>query len=328
MQQPWTSESILTLARGFMEPRILLTAVELDLFTLLAVEPRSVNEIAEKTGAQKRALTILLDALSAMGLLIKQEDTYVTEPSAVLWLDSKSPETTVPMILHANNLWERWGKLSDTVRPDRPHEQESDLSLASFIGAMHVVGAPQAAKIVMAVQPGMARKLLDIGGASGTYTIAFLKVSSQLQATLFDRVEVVEMARERLQIEGLSDRVTLVGGDFYQDSFPPGHDLAFLSAIIHQNSPEQNLDLYQKIYKALIPGGRLVIRDHVLSPDRLSPRSGALFAINMLVGTAGGNSYTFEDITEGLTKAGYERIRLIQPDQRMDGLVEAFRPED
>jgi predicted O-methyltransferase YrrM len=328
VQQSWTSESILNLARGFMEPRVLLTAVELDLFSLLASGSLSVDDIALKTGAQKRPLTILLDALSAMGLLLKQEDTYMTEPSAALWLDSRNPGTTVPMILHANNLWERWGKLSETVRPDHPQELEADRSLASFIGAMHVIGAPQAAKIVMAIQPGTARKLLDIGGASGTYTIAFLKISSHLQATLFDRVEVVEMARERLQTEGLSDRVTLIGGDFYQDPFPPGHDLAFLSAIIHQNSPEQNLDLYQKIYNALIPGGRLVIRDHVLSPDRLSPRSGALFAINMLVGTEGGNSYTFEDIAEGLTEAGFERIRLIQPDQRMDGLVEAFRPEN
>ena len=120
--------------------------------------------------------------------------------------------------------------------------------------------------------------------------------------------------------------MTLVAGDFYQDAFPPGHDLAFVSAIIHQNTPEENVGLFGKVLAALAPGGRIVVRDHVLSPDRTQPKVGALFAINMLVARNGGNSYTLDEISHALAAAGFERIRLLNPDSHMDGLVEAFKP--
>lgn len=326
MHEIWTSEALLTLARGFWEPRVLLTAAELDLFSLLSDEALTVEKIANRIGAEVRPLAILLDALSAMALLVKQDGTYRVERAVAPLLDSRREGNLLPMVLHANNLWDRWGTLSSTVCKKRQESADQDEWLTSFIGAMHVVGAPQADRIVALVQPGQARSLLDIGGASGTYTLAFLKHSPGLRATLFDRPPVVELARKRIRQAGFLERVTLAGGDFYQDPLPLGHDLAFLSAIIHQNSPEENLSLYRKVYEALLPGGRLIIRDHVLSPDRTAPRSGALFAINMLVGTAGGNSYTFEEIKGGLLAAGFERVTLMQPDQRMDGMVEAFKP--
>jgi len=120
--------------------------------------------------------------------------------------------------------------------------------------------------------------------------------------------------------------VILVPGDFYRDELPPGHDLAFLSAIIHQNSPEQNLDLFSKVFRSLDPAGRIVIRDHVMSEDRTYPKDGAIFAVNMLLGTAGGNTYTFEEIKKGLQEAGFSSVRLLQKGEHMDGLVEAFKP--
>jgi O-methyltransferase involved in polyketide biosynthesis len=147
-----------------------------------------------------------------------------------------------------------------------------------------------------------------------------------MRATLFDRPEVVEMARKRLGQEGILHRVTLVPGDFYHDELPHGHDLAFLSAIIHQNSPEQNLNLFSKVFRSLGPGGRIVIRDHVMAPDRTSPKEGAIFAVNMLLGTAGGSTYTYDEIKDGLTQAGFIGVRLLQAGQQMDALVEAFKP--
>jgi hypothetical protein len=134
------------------------------------------------------------------------------------------------------------------------------------------------------------------------------------------------MARELLEKAGILHRVTLVPGDFYRNEFPPGHDLAFVSAIIHQNSPEQNLDLFEKGFRALVRGGRIVVRDHVMESDRTRPKDGAIFAVNMLVGTTGGNTYTYDDINDCLTKAGFIRIRLLRSGEHMDGLVEAFKP--
>ena len=146
-----------------------------------------------------------------------------------------------------------------------------------------------------------------------------------MRATLFDLPSVIQMAQRRLADTDLLDRITFVAGDYHKDELPAGHDLALLSAIIHQNSPEQNIELYGKMYRALQPGGRLVIRDHVMSSDHTQPASGALFAVNMLVGTPGGSTYSFEEIKASLESAGFIKINLIQPDEQMTGLVEGFR---
>jgi len=325
------SEDILKLARSFMESRILLTGAELNLFTLLAHRTLTDVEIAEYTNTALRPLTILLDALAAAGLLVKENNCYRCEPPAASFLVEEASGTVLPMVLHMAHLWHRWSELTDLLRSGRHAENQSDHfdeteELKAFIGAMHVVAKGRAEEIAAAVHPEAAEALLDVGGASGTYTIAFLRANRRMRATLFDRSEVMQMARERLGQEGLLNRVTLVTGDFYRDEFPPGHDLAWLSAIIHQNSPDQNLDLYRKVFRSLIPGGRIVIRDHVMKSDRTRPLEGAVFAVNMLVATDGGGTYTFDEIRDGLTQAGFSRVRLFRRGEHMDALVEAFKP--
>ena len=322
----WSQEQLLTLARAFQECRLLLTGAELDLFTLLAPAPLPAADIATRLHANVPALTVLLDALAAMGLLVKRDGAYQSEPSASELLARGRPGSVLPMVLHSANLWTRWGELTNVVAGPPPVQTDKQEALRAFIGAMHVIAEPRTAGTVELVDPGLARKLLDVGGASGTYTMAFLAASPELRATLFDRPPVIEMARQRLDAAGLLDRVNLVPGDFYADPLPGGHDLVFVSAIIHQNSPAQNVALFRKAFAALDPGGRIVIRDHVLSDDRTSPKAGAMFAVNMLVARNGGNSYTFAEIQSALAEAGFVDARLIHPDTRMDGLVEAFKP--
>lgn len=322
-------QQILSLSRNFMECRVLLTGAELDIFTQLA-EPASSGDLANKQGWHERPLTVVLDALAAMGLLIKKEEQYRTDPDILPLLDAASPRSVLPMIKHAATIWMKWSNLtrivSETGGVDNTPARFDGEDQKAFIEAMHVVGRQHAPAIVQAVHPGPARRLLDVGGGSGTYAIAFLEASPQMSATIFDFSDVVDMARTRIAEAGLADRVTFMPGDFYTDPLPTGHDLALLSAIIHQNSPEQNQALYKKIWTALVPGGRLVIRDHVMEKDKAAPKSGALFAINMLVGTPGGGTYTFEEIKAGLVGAGFEGIRQIQQEDHMMGLVEAYRP--
>lgn len=325
------ADAILALARNFMECRVLLSAAELDLFTLLAAGPLTAGAVARQRRGDERALTMLLDALAAMGLLAKHDGRYHCEPPVATLLSAESPQSVLPMVLHSAALWPSWSELTGIARGDaaaraRAHAPSSEANQKAFIGAMHVVAGPRAPAIVAAIGPGTARALLDIGGASGTYTLEFLRAAPEMHATLFDLPDVVELARARIGSAGLLDRVELVAGDFYCDELPGGHDLALLSAIIHQNSRAQNVDLYSKIRRALVPGGRLVIRDHVMSPDRTVPRDGAVFAINMLVRTAGGSTYTFDEIRDDLIQAGFEPVRLIQDGPGMVGLVEAFRP--
>jgi predicted O-methyltransferase YrrM len=324
-------EFILGLAHKFTESRILLTGAELDLFTLLTPAPLPAEEVAAKAGADLRAITILLDALTALGFLAKQEGKYLCPPWVSSFLSAKAPNSIMPMILHMTHLWERWSGLTGVVRGAKPQKRppsssQDENEIRAFIGAMHAIAAPLAPRIVAAVNPGQSRHLLDVGGASGTYTLAFLRALPEMRATLFDRPAVIEMARERMSEAGVLDRTRLVSGDFYVDEFPTGHDLAFVSAIIHQNSPEQNLDLFRKVWRALVPGGRIVIRDHVMSSDRTRPKDGAVFAVNMLVGTSGGNTYSYDEIQDGLTHAGFTRVRLLQSGEHMDGLVEGFKP--
>jgi len=330
MNTPSNPREILALSRNFMECRLLLTGAEMDIFTRLA-EPASSVDLAEKHGWHERPLTVLLDALTAMGLLIKKDGLYRTDPGLLPFLRSDSPRTVLPMIRHAATIWQYWSNLTRIVTETGGVEGDGTLfeepeEKKAFIGAMHVVGSQHAPKIVQAVNPGSALRLIDVGGGSGTYTIAFLESSPEMSATLFDLPDIVSMGRARITDAGLMDRVTLVAGNFYTDDLPGGHDLALVSAIIHMNSPEQNVDLYKKIFDALVPGGRIVIRDHVMKPDRAIPKAGALFAVNMLVGTPGGGTYTYDEIKTGLTAAGFENVNLIRESEIMMGLVEAYRP--
>ena len=316
--------------RGFMESRIVLTAAELDLFTLLSDAPMTAGEVCASIGGNLRAATILLDALAALGWLIKTDGWYRAEASAVQLLAQGSDETIRPIILHYANMWRRWSRLTDIVK-GAPSEEPTVATrtpeqFRAFIEGMHVLARKRAPAVTAQISLEGVRSLLDVGGASGTYTIEFLRSSPDLRATIFDLPNVIEMARERLTAEGLADRVSLVGGDFLKDAIPGQHDLAFLSAIVHQNSPDENVRLYRSCFNAMVSGGRIIIRDHLMSADRTSPRAGAVFAVNMLCGTSGGNSYTFDEIAAGLMQVGFVEPRILNEDNVMDGLVEARKP--
>jgi predicted O-methyltransferase YrrM len=324
---------LLGLARNFMESRILLTAAEMDLFTLLAPAPLSVQEIAEKKKASPRSLAVLLDALAGMNLLAKEAGKYQCPAPVSRFLSRDAPESVLPMVLHMVNLWGRWSELTKVVRglevrtePISSSASRDEHELRAFIGAMDVVANTFAPRVVAAVGPAACRALLDVGGALGTYTLAFLEAVPEMRATLFDRPEVIEMTRKHLRDAGVLGRVTLAPGDFYANELPGGHDLAFVSAIIHQNGPDQNVELFSKVFRALISGGRIVIRDHIMAPDRTSPKDGAIFAVNMLLVTPAGGTYTYDQVREALSKAGFVRVRLLQAGEHMDGLVEAFKP--
>ena len=324
----WSGDKLLATAWGYRESRILMTAAELDVFTMLADAPRSAGDLANTLNLKPRGITILLDALTAMELLTKDGDQYHCPESMASLLSSHAPGTRLPMILHAANQWYKWSDLTGvilgTLEPGRHKSTPS--SLRAFIEAMDVVARPLAVRVAEAVNPGDARRFLDVGGGPGTYTVALLEASDELQATLFDRPDVLKIASQRITASGMLERVELVGGDFYTDELPPDHDLALLSAIIHQNSREQNVALYRKVLAALVPGGRLIVRDHVMQPNRVEPTTGALFAVNMLASTEGGNCYTFDEIHEDLVEAGFTRISRILAGEAMDDLIEAYRP--
>jgi predicted O-methyltransferase YrrM len=321
-------EAILDLSRKFVESRIFLTAAELDIFSLLSKHPMSAQEIADKIQVTLRGITILLDALVPMELLKKKDDKYYCPAEVATLLSKDSPTSIRPMVMLSVGGWKRWSDLTEIVQHGLQRVGPSVFESSeqeTFILAMRTIAYRLAPGIVAAIRPIGAKKLLDIGGGSGSYAQAFLETYPDMKATLFDLPSVIKIAQKVLDDTDLIDRITFVPGDYYKDELPTGHDLALLSAIIHQNSPEQNIELYRKIYRALEPGGRLIIRDHIMSPDHTQPIRGAFFAVNMLIVTPEGRTYSFEEIKASLESAGFTKINLIQPDGQMDGLVEGFK---
>jgi len=318
--------------RHFMENRVVFTAVELGIFDFIEQMPSEplAEDFSRELQVDLRAVTRLLDCLVALEFLDKtSEGRYrLTEKGA--FLTSTHPYSILPMVQHQCLLWKNWSHLTDAVRhgfnPHRESVMSSEESKRAFIQAMHVVARSLARSIVAGYDASWAKKLLDIGCASGTYTVAFLSAYPNMKAVLFDLPDVMPFAEERIKKEGFSNRVSFVAGDFYKDELPTGCDLALLSAIIHQNSAEENIELFKKVYRALEPGGRILIRDHVMSEDRTWPPAGTLFALNMLVVTPGGDTYTFSELSEFLKEAGFENARLVRSGPKMDCLVEAHKP--
>lgn len=314
---------------AFWKSRVIMTGCDLDIFTHLDRRPRTAKELSQELGLDEFASERLLNSLAATGFLEKKDNVFhLTEMG--IPLSSLGSGSILPMVLHFSDVWSLWHHLTDVVkegrRPKSVEHTGDSRSQESFVGAMDVIGRDLSVEIARSVDVHRFKRLLDIGGASGTYTVAFLNENRQLTAILFDLEPVVEIARKRLLADGLLDRVTLSPGDFYKDELPTGCDLALLSAIIHQNSPSQNIDLFKKIHRAMASGGSLIIRDHIMDETRTAPPTGALFALNMLVATPGGDTYTFDDLRTALEQSGFIDVRLIRQGEIMDGLVEARKP--
>ncbi len=330
MNRSWTAEDVLEMARGFQPACVLAAAVDLDVFGVLRAGPLTAGATAEAMRTDPRATTVLLDALTAMELLNKQAGRYSVPPEVADLLTDAGAHSVVNMARHQANCLRRWVQLPQVVQTGKPAERTASIrgeaaDEAAFIGAMHNVSGPLVEKVIEALQPLRFDRLLDIGGASGTWTIAFLRAAPQAKATLFDLPGVIPMARRRLTEAALADRVTLVPGDFYADPLPGGCDLAWISAIVHQNSREQNRELFAKVRAALTPGGTVLIRDIVMDDSHVHPAVGALFAINMLVSTPLGGTYTFNELREDLEASGFGEATLLRRGEGMDSIVRATK---
>ena len=324
-----TPANMISDVRSFMKSRVILTAAELDLFTALDQNSISAKDLSAMLKLNERATTRLLDCLITFELLEKQNNCYRTTEKGA-HLSSLHPHSILPFVEHSVRLWNNWNHLTLAIKEGtNPHLQPlsnktgSDEETKAFIGSMHIGARKLASKISDAYNSRPFKKLLDIGGGSGAYTIAFLQKNPQLQGIIYDLDDVIPIAKEKVREVQLQDRVSFVVGDYNKNELPGGCDLALLSAVIHQNSPEQNLNLFQKIYRALKLGGSLLIRDNVMDTTRTRPAMGALFALNMLVSTSAGDTYTFDEIKGGLEMAGFKKAEMLMTGESMDSLIEA-----
>jgi precorrin-6B methylase 2 len=331
MSKRWTPNEILAVARGYQGSCVIAAAADLDLFAPLARKPQTAAELAAQLRADARGTTVLLDALVALQLLEKRGKHYVVPDSVAASLTASGSSSVLAMAQHTANCLRRWAQLAHVVRTGRPAERTASVrgeqaDQAAFIGAMDNINAPVAAQVIADIEPLDFNHVLDVGGASGTWTIALLVAHPEATATIFDLPHVISMAEQRIDEAELTDRVRLAAGDFYVDRLPRGADLALLSAICHQNSRQQNRDLFAAVREALEPGGRILIRDVVMEESRVSPVAGALFAVNMLTATEGGGTFTFAEFRDDLDAAGFTDVAVLRRDDGMDSIVSARAP--
>lgn len=326
-----TASKVLEMARSYQAACVLAAAADLEVFNALAGKSMTAEQVAARIDADVRATIMLLHALTALELLAKQGDTYSLPAEIADVLTDQGGHCVLPMVLHQANCLRRWVQLPHLVKSGRPAERRPSIrgeaaDTASFIGAMHTISGPVADTVVAKLGPVSFTHLLDVGGASGTWTMALLRRVPAARATIFDLPDVIPMARQRLNDAGFGGRVDLAAGDFYVDPLPGGVDFVWLSAIIHQNSRDQNRTLFKKIHDALVPGGVLAIRDIVMDDDHVNPPGGALFAINMLTATEQGGTFSLKEYREDLESAGFESVELVHRDMWMDSIVRAVRP--
>ena len=329
MPRKWTAEDVLVMSRGFQCSCVLVAAAELELFDLLANESLTAGDVAGRISADQRATTVLLDALAALGLLDKQAQRYAVPAEVGALLTADGARSVLAMVQHQGNCLRRWVQLPAVVLSGAPAEARPSVrgeaaDKAAFIGAMDNISGPVADEVIQAV-PLEFEHLLDVGGGPGTWTLAFLRAVPAARATLFDLPHVIPLARQRIDAAGFGDRVALVAGDFYTDPLPAGADLAWVSAIVHQNSRSQNRALFASVFQALAPGGHIAIRDLLMDEARTSPTGGALFAINMLVATKGGGTFTFEELADDLASAGFADAAVRRRDKWMNSIVTAVK---
>lgn len=302
--------------RGFQMSRAILTAIELDLFTAIG-QKASAGEVAVRIGADPRATEMLLNSLVALDLLEKSADSYFNSALSTRYLMEGSRDDSRASLMHTVHLWDRWSTLTECIRKGTSitHKEMTDREedwTEAFIAAMHKYASARAPQVVKAVGTEGVRRVLDVGGGSGAYSIAFARANRQLRSDVFDLPNVNPLAEKYIANAGLSDQVDTKIGDFRRDEFGSGYDLVFISAICHMNSPEENISLLKKSYGSLSAGGRVVIQDFILTPDKTSPPTAALFSLNMLVGTRAGSSYSEPEYLQWLEEAGFSDPKLIR----------------
>lgn len=299
--------------RGFMPSRAILTALELDVFSAVGSGAPAAT-VAQKIHADPRSTEMLLHVLVSLKLLEKKDGVFHNTPVSARFFSEGSPDNARLALLHTANLWDRWSTLTGAVRAGTSVATRSrdSQSTVAFIAAMDRNAKERAPAIVKAVGAAGVQRMLDLGGGSGAYSIAFARALPNLKSEIMDLADVVPLTQRHIRQAGLTDRITTRVGDMLRDPFGENFNLILVSAICHMFSAEENRRLFQRAYRALARGGRFVVQDFILEPDKTAPRFATLFALNMLVETRAGSSYSEPEYTEWLRDAGFADIRHVR----------------
>jgi SAM-dependent methyltransferase len=315
-------------------PRVLIAAIELDLFTAIGTDPRTIPDLAREMKMSERGLAILCRNLAMAGLLKKQGETYRNSRLGATALNAQHPAYRGDYLRLITSHWTDWGRLPESVKTGLPldHDEPDEPDYRRrFTWAMHHRTLETAPKIAAQIDLHSARTLLDLGGGPGTYAMAFLAKNPGLHATVCDRPAALDVAKEIASTHKAGARLSYLPLDLLTEAIPGSYDVIWYSNVLHIYAPKDNQALFRRALATLNPGGRLLIQDAFLHDRKgLFPEEASLFAVSMLLFTERGNTYSAAETRAWLTEAGFERIKVLRmkkgTEDWEDGILEARSP--
>lgn len=312
-------------------PRVLIAALELNLFTAIGTDTWTIPDLARAMKVSERGLAILCRNLAMAGLLKKAGETYRNSRLSATALNAQHPAYRGDYLRLITSHWADWGRLLESVKTGLPldHDEPDDPDYRRrFTWAMHHRTLEMAPKIAAQINLRGARTLLDLGGGPGTYAMAFLAKNPQLRATVCDRPAALEVAEEIASTHRAGSRLTYLPLDLLREAIPGSYDVIWYSNVLHIYSPKENRSVFRRALAALNPGGRLLIQDAFLhGREGVCPEEASLFAVSMLLFTERGNTYTAAETKAWLTDAGFDRIKIVRmkkgAEDWEDGILEA-----
>lgn len=296
---PWLRQ-----ASSFFVSRVILTANRLRIFDHLAAPGKTAPQLSRTLQTDTRATELLLNSLVAVGLLVKSKDAYRNTAIASRYLVSGKPGYQGDILRHYSTLWDNWSGLDTVVKTGKPFRKAHDHE--AFILGMHNLALLKVKKVLDALDLRGVGRVLDLGGGPGTYAMAFARKGRE--TVLMDFPETLKIAKRLIGSTGLGRKISLLPGDFTRDDIGSGYDLVFISQIFHAYDDAACISMLKKSHQALNPGGKVVVQEFLLDDTHTAPPWGALFAINMLVNTPGGRTYTLKEMTSWVRKAGFREI--------------------
>jgi 2-hydroxy-4-(methylsulfanyl)butanoate S-methyltransferase len=296
---------------GFMASRALFAALDADVFGHLAAGPKPLEALARDTGLAAARLRPLLTACVALGLLTRGEAGYANAPASATYLVRSSPayfgdyfrfqvsRQIYPTLLHLDAALR--GERVDFYSQLRDPQEARAFTIAQHSGSLgpaHVV-----AKLV---DLAGARRLLDVAGGSGAFSIVLCERTAGLTSTIIDFPSVAAVGRGLVREHGLDARITFVEGDARDVVWPPDNDVVLMSYLLSAVSETATASLLGRAYKALRPGGRLLVHDFMVDDDHTGPPLAALWLLNAITIDADVAALTPAWLTRAVRGAGFD----------------------
>ncbi len=303
---------IFDLATGFMRAKHLFAASELGVFEALDEGPATIDALAARLKIPRRTTRIIADAVTALGLLERHGDEYRNTKLAQAYLSGRGPVDMRHFIRFWNHLsYRRWLGLEDSIREGKGVAGEFNFTAEEqkiFSEGVEAFSAAHAAALAATYDFSRHRRVLDLGGGTGSFLRAILQQYPELQCTLFELPTAAAVARQRLESDPLGRKIDIIEGDFLKDVFPKGHDAVLLAHVVHVLVPEQNLQLLRQARQAVKPGARLLIVDFWMDATHTQPLMGALMAGEFLVVGGNGDVYSVEEGRKWLEQSGWRYL--------------------